>query len=225
MVINNNEITDPIDIRVKTIFEFARDYDVRGSLKALFRTGASLKVPVSLDDEDPFEHGAECATLPHEDQQLAKARASTKITVHPDGFPQSYHWYVPPGRHEYRYTIPSGIPMPFDTTVHYIAVHLHGYGESLELLDKTDGRSIYKSMARNYTDRIGIAELKHFSSVEGIPVFKDHEYELVAVYNNPTDRNIDAMAVMYMYLYDKNFDVTLAVWKEKGQAKENAKKN
>jgi hypothetical protein len=72
--------------------------------------------------------------------------------------------------------------MQFDTTVHYIAVHLHPFAESLELVDLTTGESVFKSKARNFDDKIGLEEVEFFSSEEGLPIYKDHEYELVSTY-------------------------------------------
>ena len=64
---------------------------------------------------------------------------------------------------------------------------------------------MFKSTTRPFPDRIGLAHVDSFSSVEGIPIYKDHEYELVSVYNNITDKNQDSMAVMNLYMLDKDF--------------------
>ena len=129
-----------------------------------------------------------------------------------DGLSASYvtlqetgHWYVPPGRHVYRYKVKNiANSVLFDTRAHYIGAHLHPFGESLELLDLTTGESVFKSVAENLPDRIALDYITHYSSVEGIPIDPDHEYELVAVYNNTTGGDVDSMAVMYMYLEDTN---------------------
>ena len=47
-----------------------------------------------------------------------------------------------------------------------------------------------------------------FSSKEGLPVYKDHEYEIVSRYNNTSGVNQDAMATIMIYLRDKGFDRT-----------------
>ena len=47
--------------------------------------------------------------------------------------------------------------------------------------------------------------MESYSSVEGIPIYADHEYEIVSVYDNPTDEPQDAMAVMFLYMLDKGF--------------------
>jgi hypothetical protein len=43
----------------------------------------------------------------------------------------------------------------------------------------------------------------HFSSREGIPLYRDHEYELVSIYNNTTPVDQDSMAVMHLYVRDR----------------------
>jgi hypothetical protein len=96
--------------------------------------------------------------------------------------------------------------IPYDTTAHYIAVHLHPFAESLELRDLTADKSLFKSAVENFEGRIGLERVDYFSSVEGIELFKDHEYEIVSVYDNTTDEEQDSMAVMYLYLRDKVFD-------------------
>jgi hypothetical protein len=112
---------------------------------------------------------------------------------------------VKPGREENRTLVTKILELPYDTTIHYIAVHLHPFAESLELRDLTTGQSVFKSSTRPFPDRIGLAHVDSFSSVEGIPIYKDHEYELVSVYQNITDQDQDSMAVMNLYMLDKDF--------------------
>ena len=54
--------------------------------------------------------------------------------------PFSGHWVVPPGRQENRTLVTEWLNLRFDTTVHYIAVHLHPFAESLELRMDARGR-------------------------------------------------------------------------------------
>lgn len=115
------------------------------------------------------------------------------------------HWIVPPGR-EVNYTnVTRMMNIPFNTTIHYISVHAHPFAESLELKDLTTGESLFKSEVLNSKNKIGIDQAAIFSSVEGIPVYKDHEYQLISIYNNTSDTDQDAMAVMYLYLKDVNY--------------------
>ena len=95
--------------------------------------------------------------------------------------------------------------LPFDTTVHYIAVHLHPFAESLELRDLTSGKSVYKARTRQAHKGVGLAHVDFFSSVDGIPLFKKHEYEIVSVYNNTSKEPQDSMAVLNLYALDKEW--------------------
>ena len=113
-----------------------------------------------------------------------------------------------PGREVNRTLATNWMSVPFDTTVHYIAVHLHPFAESLELLDLTTGNTIFHSQVRNTPERIGLEHVEYFSSPEGIRVYKGHEYELVSVYNNTTDVDQDSMAVMFLYMLDKELQET-----------------
>ena len=110
-----------------------------------------------------------------------------------------------PGREVNQTLVTKILELPYDTTIHYIAVHLHPFAESLELRDLTAGQVVFKSSTRQFPDRIGLAHVDSFSSVEGIPIYKDHEYELVSVYQNVTDKDQDSMAVMNLYMLDKDF--------------------
>ena len=112
-----------------------------------------------------------------------------------------------PGREVNQTLVTKILELPYDTTIHYIAVHLHPFAESLELRDLTTGQVVFKSSTRQFPDRIGLAHVDSFSSVEGIPIYKDHEYELVSVYQNITDKDQDSMAVMNLYMLDKDFVV------------------
>ena len=123
------------------------------------------------------------------------------------------HWIVRPGREVNHTRVTTMMALPFDTTIHYIAVHMHPFAESLELRDVTADRSLFKSNVQNLTGEIGLAHVDHFSSEEGIPVYKNHEYELVSIYNNTTPDDQDSMAVMYVYFLDQDYkgpDSTLA---------------
>ena len=116
------------------------------------------------------------------------------------------HWVVEPGREVNRTLVTEILDLPFDTTVHYIAVHLHPFAESLELRDLTTGDTVFKSRVRPAEKGIGIQHVDYFSSEEGVLLRKKHDYELVSVYNNTSGEEQDSMAVMYMYLLDKRFE-------------------
>jgi hypothetical protein len=140
-------------------------------------------------------------------EHLADSATEKVFTLEDDGPVYSIHWVVPPGRHEYRQVISEGLRIPYErTTVHVVTHHLHPYGESLELRDVTDGVTLVKAHARKFDDRVGLAEVSYYSDAEGFEVYADHRYELIAVYDNTTDHDVDAMALVYLYFLDKAFD-------------------
>ena len=88
----------------------------------------------------------------------------------------------------------------FDGLIHFIKIHLHPYGESVALIDKTTGQVVWKGNAINHPDRAQIVDIDSYSSTTGIPIYKDRNYELVTTYNNPTAQTVDAMAVMRVFV-------------------------
>jgi hypothetical protein len=124
---------------------------------------------------------------------------------------------VEPGREENRTLVTQLMRVPYDTHIHYVAVHLHPFAESLELRDLTTGETVFKSRARNFEQGIGLRHVDYLSSAEGLPVYRDHEYELVSVYDNTTGEEQDSMAVMYIYLRDLELEEALAKKRRRGQ--------
>jgi hypothetical protein len=110
------------------------------------------------------------------------------------------HWFVPPGRHTYRQAV--SLALAKDTTVHYIMAHLHPHAESVELRDVTTHQAVWTGKVLNDSDPAKSLLLKtdNFSSAQGRSLYKDHQYEVVAVYNNPTGKDIDAMASFWIYV-------------------------
>ena len=203
-VLNLNHEGEPLQVRHKVSVEFVRDSDIGIPMKALFPSSAYGLTLLEGDEgyfgvKDPEQeaHGPGC---------LVGSNASEH--EYDDGMGRKFsgHWVVPPGRQVNRTLVTELMRLPYDTRIHYIAVHLHPFAESLELRNLTTGETLFQSQAQNFEDRIGLAHVDSFSSVEGIPVDADHEYEIVSVYNNTSQEEQDSMAVMYLYLRDLDFD-------------------
>ncbi len=197
-----------INVRHKVSVEFVRDRDVKGGMKALFPIAGYGLTLLEGDDgyfgvgkPDEEVHGPGCLV-----------GDSASEADYEDGLGRRFtgHWVVPPGREVNRTLVTRLMRVPYDTTIHYIAVHLHPFAESLELRDLTAGTTLFKSEAKNLEGRIGLSHVDSFESASGLEVFADHEYEMVSVYNNTTDEEHDSMAVMYMYLWDRELDRRLA---------------
>ena len=202
-VLNLNAEGESFDVRHKVTIEYVRDRDA-GAMTALFPSAAYGLTLLEGDDgyygvreADEEEHGPGC---------LVGTTASDHS--YDDGLGRKFtgHWLVEPGREVNRTLVTRLMGIPYDTTLHYVAVHLHPFAESLELRDLTTGESLFLSAARNFEDKIGLARVDYFTSTEGIPVFRDHEYEIVSTYHNTTDEDQDSMAVMYLYLRDLEFE-------------------
>ncbi len=208
-VLNLNKPDDNRRVRHRIRMRYVRDRDLTAPMKPLVITGAY--VMASLENED---------VLYNTDAVDEKAAAaSCHAGSLPPGIPAKVpfivqdklghrftgHWVVKPGRHEYRTLVTDLMQLPYDTTVHYIGVHVHPYSESVELRDVTTSETVWKGIQRSSHDRIGLDSIDHFSSVEGVPVYHDHQYELVSVYNNPTTQDSDAMASIFIYYLDKEF--------------------
>ena len=108
-------------------------------------------------------------------------------------------FYVPPGFHEYHSQIRDPL---FYTggTIHMIKLHLHAYGESVALFDKTTGKVVWKGYGKTDPDRHIVVKTDSYSSSEGIKTDKTHDYELIATYNNTTATPVDAMALLRLYV-------------------------
>ena len=89
--------------------------------------------------------------------------------------------------------------------MHFAAVHLHNHAVYMRLTDVTSGEVLWQTDVVYEPDRVQIAEIPVFSSVEGFRLAKDHEYEIEALYDNKTGADVDAMAMMSLYHHPDPF--------------------
>ncbi|MEM1177014.1 MAG: hypothetical protein AAGM22_01620 [Acidobacteriota bacterium] len=198
-VLNLNHRGEAQQVRHKVSVDYVLDSEFGEQMTPLLPTAAyGLAL---LDGPDGF-FGVKNPEEHHGPGCLVEDSASEHS--YSDGLGRVFtgHWQVPPGRQENRTLVTHLMRVPYETTIHYIAVHLHPYAESLVLRDLTTGETLFESQARNFEDLIGLHHVDAFSSVEGVTVFPDHEYELVSVYQNDSEEMQDSMAVMYLYLHD-----------------------
>jgi hypothetical protein len=212
MVMNPVEREAPVRVGVDSRIEYVRASELEQVMKPLFVVPLVAKVPLEAADVDhnDHQHGGDETCLAHDPEtQVARSvdrtgrTARSPVSVSDSGIAETGHWYVPPGRHTYRSRLGRlDDKIPFDTKAHYISAHLHPFGESLELIDLTTGETVFKANAKNFPGRIAVEKITHYSSPEGMTINRSHEHEIVAVYDNTTDQDIDSMAVMYLYLHD-----------------------
>jgi len=196
MVLNQDPDFVPFDLAVKMTVEYVFDRDLDRPMKSLTKTGFDTIVySNAAGDTHDHEEGDE-----HESCSLASGEAAGTLAGQTQGVPTT-HWIVPPGRHVYRndYTLSNSI------TAHYFSAHLHVFGETIELRDKTTGETVFKSFATPNEKHTTIVDMSDLTSLPGIELHGGRTYELITTYENTTDRNIDAMGVVYMYVANDAF--------------------
>ena len=223
----NHNIDDPANLKVRhrVTFEFIRDSELERPIKPLMNLGASGMV---ILDENPLaisgaptvdltggaagetssgssaaspSHGESCLLL----QRAPNAAGMGSDYVDPKGRKLTGHWVVPPGRQVNHADVTWFMNLPFDTKLHYAAVHLHPFAESLTLRDVTDNKVIFTAKAKNPEGRIGLDHVDTFISKEGVKLYKSHKYELISVYNNTTRETHDSMASIFFGFDDPQF--------------------
>ena len=206
-VLNFNLDHPDLKVRHKVTIAYLRDGDLKKSLKPLFNTSAFGMTLIEghdghfgMPEGDMADHGH--GSLPGTNAPNAVGGSTYDDAM---GRKFSGHWIVKPGREENHTNVTKFMSLPFDTDIHYIAAHLHPFAESLELRDLTTGKSLFRSRTKGVKKKIGLARADSYVSKKGIPVFKNHEYEVVSVYNNTTPVNQDSMAVLLLFLLDKEF--------------------
>jgi cyclophilin family peptidyl-prolyl cis-trans isomerase len=207
-VLNHNIEHPHLKVRHRVTFEYVRDADLKQPLKPLFNVGASALVVLSerptmmIDMHDSGgEHGMSCLAMPRAPNAMAMGADYTD----PQGRKMTGHWVVPPGHQENHSDIGWFLGLPYDTKIHYAAVHLHPYAESLTLRDTTTGQTLFSAQAKNPKGRVGLDHVDTFVSDAGLPLYKDHKYELVSVYDNTSGVDQDSMASMFFGLSDPEF--------------------
>jgi hypothetical protein len=210
-VLNHNAKGEPFEVRHRISIEFVRDADLGEPLVPLVpRAVFGMKLLEGRDglygvpsgETAPGEHAESCLV----GQDVRSPFAS--LLTDPSGRSFTGHWVLPPGPEVNRTYVTRLLDLPYDTTLHYAAVHLHPFATAIELRDLTAGATVVRSLARNLPDRIGLAEVQDYSSREGLAVRRDHEYEVVSEYDNTSGAEQDSMATVFLYLTAKDLDLS-----------------
>jgi hypothetical protein len=110
---------------------------------------------------------------------------------------------VKPGQHRVKTVVTKWMNLDRDVDVHYVGVHVHPFAKQITLRNITTGEEVFTSRITPLEGRIGISKVTDFSSSRGLRLDADHHYELIADYDNPTDHDVDAMAVLFLYVRDE----------------------
>ncbi|MEO8034692.1 MAG: peptidylprolyl isomerase, partial [Acidobacteriota bacterium] len=170
------------------------------SMPAMPGMGAGAN-PLAVDAGG--QHGASCLLLPRAPN--AGAGGGSDYTD-PQGRKLTGHWIVPPGRQVNHSDITWFMALPYDTVLHYAAVHLHPFAESLTLRDMTTDETLFTAKALGPRKGVGLTHVDTFSSQKGLPLYRNHKYELISVYNNSTRETHDSMASVFLGLEDPEFE-------------------
>jgi hypothetical protein len=202
-VLNHNYHGAPIRVRQRITVHYIRDHALRRPLVPLYQRG--INTLVRLDGPDG-SYNSEVMDHDMHEHAGPQGMGADSVPYHDhEGRTFAGHWVVKPGREVRTTPINGWLDMRQDLKVHYVAVHLHPFAESLTLRDVTTGQTVLASKAENRPERIGLARVDQIASAKGITLHKDHQYELVSAYNNTTGQNRTAMAVMYLYVEDTEF--------------------
>ncbi len=106
--------------------------------------------------------------------------------------PHLYH--VAAGKTDIRETI---FLLPAVDKIHVMGTHLHPYGVSIELVNVTRNESVWKAVGTRDQDG-RLVKMPVYSSSTGYAVKPDDIFKLVAVYENPTEQPVDAMAGIFI---------------------------
>lgn len=203
MVLNHNFADGSFDVRHRITVSFLRDSELQRRPRPLMQATVSGRLAFrdGIGHTGQFQADADghSSCLPSEQQTQLVDKGLYRPA-------STGHWLVAPGRQVNETLVTRQLGLPYDTTIHRIDVHLHPFAESLELRDLTTGKTLFLSRATPPERGVGLARVETYESAEGIAVYSDHEYGLISVYENGSESDQTAMAVMYIHLLDQTFD-------------------
>ncbi|MFI5148741.1 MAG: hypothetical protein ACHQRM_03345 [Bacteroidia bacterium] len=221
-VLNHNLPHIHMKVRHRVTIRYVKDSELHTPLKPLFEQSvvvtrqckgpagryndpvyAVKSDPLSFKDVDADPEPVCCSM---------EKRDSAEYNPYIDSYGREFtgHWVFHPGGPEVLHTdVTQMLGLEYDTPLHFISVHVHPFCESLELIDKTENKSIYKAGVQNASAKIGMDHIDYLVSAEGVIMHKNHRYELVSTYHNTTQSDQTAMAVMFLYLEDREGEIPL----------------
>jgi len=206
MSLNLNERNQVVNVRMQTKVHTIAAGQPGAPTKALFRralyvlqanSASGDMGPACMANAKTQHVGAGCGELSKVNLPEGSALAKPNEDL-------MNHWIVPIGHHIYKTEITQQLNLPFDTTIHYATIHVHPFARGMELRDLTTGRTVLRLSSQDWPDRVGVAHVEEFKSSEGIPITRNHRYELVVEYDNTSGSKTDAMAILYLYLLEKD---------------------
>lgn len=169
------------------------------NLKPLMSRTAFIMLPFNQSDpyKSPLDPGTnQCIPV------------ETKNHTYDDGKGNklSGHWVIPIGKNTYRSSVNNQLQIQDSLRLHAAAIHVHPFATRISLYDKTEKQAVFSSKIVNHKNAIGLTRIEPFSSVEGIWLYKNHDYEIVLDVDNTSQIQQDMMGSMFLFFYDKELD-------------------
>lgn len=187
----------PAKVQFRAKLNYLRDRGRKEPMTALFCAQATSFV--SYDSRPRYYDIAKAMPETHGPGTSPHRPATAEAFQDSLGQQFAPYWLVPPGQQETRNLVSPLLVLRQDTRLHCATAHLLPYGVSVQLLDLTEGQPVVTLG----WEKSGV--LEQFRSTEGVPLFKDHHYEMVTVYNNTSDSLTTGAASLTLYLADQEF--------------------
>ncbi len=203
-VANHEELKVPKQVKYKTHIAYSKDRETKTTLRPLYRRTLMALTPRY---EGYCDFGKKGLRSPTSKSQCSRQKAMMRHGGYHDSVDKhgqvfSSHWMAKPGKTVNRTLVTDALNIPVDTKIHYISAHIHKGVKSIKLIDLTDNKTIYENKV---SSKDGHDYTEVYSSSEGIKLLRDHEYQMVTLVENTKNKNIDIMAMLYVYMEDHNF--------------------
>lgn len=174
-------------------------YSKDKKLKPLMSKTAFIMLP--YDKENPYK-----TPLDPGSNQCIPVETNNHSYDDNEGNKLSGHWVIPKGKNKYKTNINNQLQIKDSLRLHVCSIHVHPFATRILLFDKTKNNIIFSSKITNHKNSIGLTKVAPFSSVEGIWLYKNHEYEIILEVNNTSNQEQDMMGSMFLFFYDEKLD-------------------
>lgn len=175
------------------------NYSTAKDLKPLMSRTAFIMLP--YDKSDPYKSPLDPGT-----NQCIPVETKNHSYDDGKGNKLSGHWIIPVGKHTYQSSVNNQLQISDSLRLHAAAIHVHPFATKISLFDKTENKTIFISNITNHQNKIGLTKIDPFSSVDGIWLYKKHDYQIILEVNNTTKVDQDMMGSMFLFFYDKELD-------------------
>jgi len=89
-----------------------------------------------------------------------------------------------------------------DVVIHMIKLHLHPFGESVEIRDLTTMQTVWIGYAKAAAGRKALIDTPSYSDQNGLRIYANHSYAVITKYHNTSHETIGGMGVLRVYVAD-----------------------